>query len=211
VSITIGIDFDNTIVSYDDLMYRAAVDHGLIGDGAEAVAKTKRAVRDRVRMLPGGEIAWQELQALVYGPLMSQARATDGAEDFIRWCREAGFAVRIVSHKTEYANYDRTRTNLRTAALDWMAARRFFDRDGLNLGTDDVFFESTRAGKIARIAAIGCSHFIDDLEEVFLEPAFPPSVHRILYAPGPSIVSTASARVMRSWEDVREYFFDHRA
>jgi hypothetical protein len=29
---TVGIDFDNTIVSYDELMRRVAVDRGLIGE-----------------------------------------------------------------------------------------------------------------------------------------------------------------------------------
>ncbi len=205
---TIGIDFDNTIVSYDELIYRAALDRGLIGDPAD---QTKRAVRDRVRQLPGGEVEWQKLQAFVYGPLMQQALITEGAEEFIRCCRDSGMTVVIVSHKTEYANYDETRTNLRIAALDWMAAHGFFERDGLALSRSGVYFESTRADKIARIRNVGCSHFIDDLEEVFLEPSFPPDVHKILYAPHGATVSTNGATVMPSWRALRDYFFDSRA
>jgi hypothetical protein len=205
---TIGIDFDNTIVSYDELMHRAAVDRGLISDGAD---RTKRAVRDRVRRLPDGEIEWQKLQALAYGPLMCEAQPIEGAEAFIRHCRQAGIAVFIVSHKTEYAGYDETRTNLRSAALEWMAAHRFFEPTGLGLERDDVYFESTRADKIARIERIGCSHFIDDLEEVFLEPSFPPHVHKILYAPDVSLVSAGSATVMPTWQHLCDYFFDRRA
>jgi hypothetical protein len=205
---TIGIDFDNTIVSYDELMHRAAVDRGLISD---RVDRTKRTVRDRIRQLPDGEVEWQKLQALAYGPLMHEAQPIDGAEQFIRRCRQAGVAVFVVSHKTEYANYDETRTNLRTAALEWMAAHRFFEPDGLGLHRGDVYFESTRDDKIARIAAIGCSHFIDDLEEVFLEPSFPPHVHKILYAPDLSLVATGSALVMPTWRALCDYFFDSRA
>jgi hypothetical protein len=204
----IGIDFDNTIVSYDELMYRAAIDHGLIRDGAD---RTKRAVRDRIRQLPDGEVHWQKLQALAYGPLMRQARPTEGAEDCIRGCREAGLDVFIVSHKTEYATYDETRTNLRTAALEWMAAHRFFDAAGLGLTRSRVYFESTRAEKIARIAAIDCSLFIDDLEEVFLEPSFPPHVRRILYAPDATGVPASGVTVMRSWSALCEYLLDSRA
>jgi phosphoserine phosphatase len=204
---TIGMDFDNTIVSYDELMCRAALERGLIGDAGD---RTKRAVRDRIRQLPDGEIEWQKLQALIYGPLMSGARPTDGVEAFIRWCRDAGLAVRIVSHKTEYATYDETRTNLRTAALEWMAAHRFFEPDGLDLTRDSVYFESTRADKIARIGRIGCSHFVDDLEEVFLEPAFPADVHKILYAPHATVVSSDGAVVMPSWQALREYFLHSR-
>jgi hypothetical protein len=120
-------------------------------------------------------------------------------------------AVRIVSHKTEYATYDETRTNLRTAALEWMAAHRFFEPDGLDLTCDSVYFESTRADKIARIGRIGCSHFVDDLEEVFLEPAFPAGVHKILYAPNATVVSSDGAVVMPSWQALREYFLHSRA
>jgi hypothetical protein len=204
----IGIDFDNTIVSYDDLMYRIARERGLIGECAD---QTKRSVRDRVRQLPDGEIEWQKLQALVYGPLMGQARLNEGADEFIRHCRLAGMTVVIVSHKTEYASYDETRTNLRIAALEWMAAHRFFEPEGLDLSPGGVYFESTRADKIARIESLGCTDFIDDLEEVFLEPSFPPFVRKILYAPHAAPASTNGATVMPSWLALRDYFFDVRA
>jgi hypothetical protein len=201
---TIGIDFDNTIVSYDDLIHRAAVDRGLVDVGA---GRSKRALRDRIRQLADGEIEWQKLQAVVYGPLMRDARLIDGAAEFVRCCRDAGILVCVVSHKTEYANYDVTQTNLRTEALEWMAAHGFFDRRGLALDRSNVYFESTRDQKIFRIRSIGCTHFIDDLEEVFLEPSFPPGVQKILYAPDAAGVSGSGAIVMRSWQAVRDYFF----
>jgi len=205
----IGIDFDNTIVGYDELMYRLAIERGLIAD--DDGDRTKRGVRDRVRRLPDGEIEWQRLQALAYGPMMCEAKLLDGADEFIRRCHTAGIEVCIVSHKTEYAPYDRTRTNLRDAAMQWMAAHRFFDAGGIGLGRDAVFFESTRDDKIARIRAIGCSHFIDDLEEVFLEPSFPSHVQKVLYAPDATTRSTTDALVVQSWRAVSDYFFDHRA
>lgn len=205
---TIGIDFDNTIVSYDELMYRAARARQLIDGSTE---RSKRAIRDAVRRLNDGEVEWQKLQALVYGPLMRDARTTDGAGEFIRWCRDAGMDVFIISHKTEYAGYDETSTNLRTAALDWMAAHRFFDTDGLALSRSAVYFESTRLDKIARIASTRCSYFIDDLEEVFLEPSFPSNVQKILYSPGAQAEANCSAIVMQSWRALRDYLVDRRA
>jgi hypothetical protein len=204
---TVGIDFDNTIVSYDELMRRVAVDRGLIG---QTEGRTKREVRDRIRQLPDGEIEWQRLQALVYGPLMRDAQPIAGAEEFIRRCRDAGIPVFIVSHKTEYASYDETQTNLRTAALDWMSMHRFFEPDGLDLSRGNVYFESTRTDKIERIRRIGCSHFIDDLEEVFLEPSFPGNVEKILYAPQATLASANGARLMPSWRALCDDFFDGR-
>ena len=202
----IGIDFDNTIVGYDDVMCRLASERGLIG-GSE---RTKRAVRDRIRQRPGGEIEWQKVQALAYGPRMAEAVLLEGADEFIRRCRRAGMAVFIVSHKTPFADYDETGTDLRAAAMAWMTAQRFFEADGLNLSCGDVYFESTRAGKIARIEQIGCSHFIDDLVEVFLEPSFPRGVEKLLLAPDAATVPDAGAAVMSSWRALCDYFFSGR-
>jgi hypothetical protein len=203
----IGIDFDNTIVGYDEVMYRLASERGLISGGVQ----TKRAVRDRIRQLPDGEAEWQKLQALAYGPLMGEARLLDGADQFIHRCRRAGMPVFIVSHKTTYANCDQTGTNLRTAAMEWMRAHRFFEADGLNLDSAAVYFESTRADKIARIEDVGCSHFIDDLEEVFLEPSFPRGVEKILYAPDAATPAVSGATMVSSWQALCDYFFDGRA
>jgi hypothetical protein len=91
-----------------------------------------------------------------------------------------------------------------------MDEHRFFTRDGLDLSRGDVYFESTRADKIARIRAIGCSDFIDDLEEVFLEPLFPADVTRILYAPCGASGSTHGINVMPTWQAVLDHVFVDR-
>jgi hypothetical protein len=200
----VGIDFDNTLVSYDELIHRTAVDRGLIDGGTEIA---KRVVRDRIRLRPGGEIEWQKLQALVYGPLMPQARLIAGARDFVRACHGHGLGVYIVSHKTELAGYDETGTNLRDAALAWMASQGFFDADGLGLDLAHVFFEGTREAKIDRIRALGCTHFIDDLEEVFLERGFPSGVRKLLYSPDAAPGAAGDVSVMPSWPAIHDYFF----
>ena len=60
----IGIDFDNTIITYDDVFRAAATASGLIAPGFSG---NKQAVRDAIRLLPDGELAWQHLQGRVYG------------------------------------------------------------------------------------------------------------------------------------------------
>jgi hypothetical protein len=87
----------------------------------------------------------------------------------------------IVSHKTRFGHFDPARVDLREAARGWMTAQGFF-RAGRGLPADHVYFEDDREHKLARIAALGCSHFIDDLEEVFADPGFPAGVRRILLA-----------------------------
>ena len=69
----IGIDFDNTLVCYDRLFHRAALDAGLI---PAQVAQSKNAVRDFLRK-DGREPAWTELGRRLYA---AYARLlTDGA------------------------------------------------------------------------------------------------------------------------------------
>ena len=54
------------------------------------------------------------------------------------------------------------------AALGFMRKYGFFDEDILNLSVDSVYFEMTREEKVKRIESLQCTHFIDDLEEIFL-------------------------------------------
>lgn len=190
----IGLDFDNTLVSYDALLARLAEEfHGLGG------LPGKKAIRDAVRLTAEGDLAWQRLQGLIYGPRMAEAALVDGAAAFLDLCRRRGVRVFVVSHKTEFAGFDPTRTPLRDAARAWMRAQGLFERFGL--AEADVFFESTRADKVARIRELGVPVFVDDLEEVFLEPGFPAGVRRLLFhpegaaPPGPFTVCRSFAEV----------------
>jgi len=174
----IGIDFDNTLIDYTEVFVAAARQRGLID---ERVGGSKRDVRDAIRRLPDGELTWQRLQGHVYGAGIGGARMFTGAGEFLRACRRRGAAVFIVSHKTRFGHYDPARVDLRDAALGWMTARGLFRPDERGIAPENVFFADDRAGKLARIAALDCSHFIDDLEEVFADPGFPAGVMRILF------------------------------
>ena len=174
----IGIDFDNTLIGYDTIFLAAARERGLLEAG---FVGNKQAVRDAIRLLPEGELAWQRLQGYVYGHGIGGAVMLDGVDAFLRRCRAAGHVVFVVSHKTEFGHHDPDRVNLRAAALGWMEARGFFEPDVYAIPRNNVFFESSRADKLKRIAALNCGYFIDDLEEVLSDPDFPPGTNRVLF------------------------------
>jgi hypothetical protein len=199
----IGVDFDNTLIIYDDLLKKLALDRDLLGDRA---IEGKRQIRDALRAEPNGEIEWQKLQADAYGPCIGEARLAVGAARFLQLAREAGITVYTISHKTEWASQDRTGTSLRRAALDWMEANGLF-ADSVGLSPAKVFFGATREEKIAHIRALRCTHFIDDLEETFAETSFPAGVARILYAPHPTPTPPPGVMVVQSWKQICEYFF----
>jgi hypothetical protein len=199
----IGIDFDNTIIAYDDVFCAAAKSHGLIESG---FAGSKQAVRDAIRLLPDGELAWQRLQGQVYGKGIGQAVVVEGVEAFLRRCKTQGAMVMVVSHKTEYGHYDPDRINLRKAALDWMTAKGLIG-ENRSIPPGNIYFEGSRTEKLRRIGSLSLSHFIDDLPEVLSDPAFPPNVRRILFSndAGPA---DAPYAVCPTWRDIERQVFD---
>jgi hypothetical protein len=198
----IGIDFDNTLIRYDEVFLAVARERKLLGS---MFSGNKQAVRDAIRRLPDGEIAWQRLQGQVYGKGIAKAAMFEGVDAFLRHCRAARHQVFIVSHKTELGHADPDRVNLREAALGWMEAHGFFAPDIYGIARGNVFFEATRREKLRRIAALNCTYFIDDLEEVLTDPAFPAGVNRILFGAG-----DASPRLMTcsTWQRIGEAIVD---
>jgi hypothetical protein len=158
----------------------------------------------------GQEAAWTDLQGEVYGARMSDAEAFPHALDVLRRCRQAGVRVLIISHKTRYP-YAGQQYDLHAAALEWLHARHVLHPAGVGLTRDDVFFEATKASKIARIVANRCTHFVDDLPEFLADETFPPSVDRILFDPhtahrtnpgNPVALATPLWRVAAHWDQV---------
>lgn len=198
----IGVDFDNTIVCYDALFHRAAVERALV---PKSVPATKNAVRDYLRRA-GREDAWTALQGEVYGARLAEADPFPGALDFFRFCRSARISVRIVSHKTRRpflgAEHD-----LHAAARAWLTQHGFFATDDIGLAEGDAFFELTKPEKIARIASSGCTAFIDDLPEILGDPAFPAGVARLLFDPTNAHELPPDTRRCRSWTELREHLF----
>ena len=198
----LGIDFDNTIASYDGLMHRLAVDWQLIAPG---VTPNKKLIRDTIRALPDGESKWRRLQTHSYGPGMRDAQVMDGLVEFLGACRARQVPVFVVSHKTEFANFGDPTVNLRAAAIDWMERQGLLDLERVGLCRRDVYFEATRADKIARIKALQVTHFVDDLEETFLEASFPREVAKILISRHPSAQPTADWTAFATWPEIRQH------
>ena len=203
-ALRIGIDLDNTLVCYDELFHSVALDEGLI---ESSTPRSKERIRDLIRLLPDGERKWTRLQAIVYGPRMSGATAFTGAADFVRHCSALKMNAVVVSHKTQFAMLDGTPVDLRESARAWMTSQRFFDPTACGLSPEDVFFESTRVEKIERIRALGCTHFIDDLLEVFAEPSFPRGVAKLLFAPHGTNAAGPDIRCFCSWPELDDFFF----
>jgi hypothetical protein len=173
----IGIDFDNTIVSYDALFHKVAREQDLV---PERTPVNKVAVRDHLRRI-GREERWTELQGYVYGTRMDEACAYPGAIEFMRACIRAGHVLAIISHKTRYP-FLGPRYDLHAAAKAWVETHLAGDSERL-VPEGQVFFELTKEEKLARIGDFACDVFIDDLPEIFSSPAFPRGASALLFDP----------------------------
>jgi hypothetical protein len=194
----IGVDFDNTIVYYDELFHRLALERGLI---PRNLALGKDRVRNYLRAC-GREDDWTRLQGYVYGERVNEAPPFPGALDFFRRCRQVAVAVRIISHKTREP-YRGPTCDLHQRARGWLAQHGFFERP-IGLAPGDAYFETTKSCKLARIAESNCTHFIDDLPELLDEPAFPPGVERILFDPNNQHAAQNRFTRMVAWREIAD-------
>jgi hypothetical protein len=172
----IGIDLDNTIVCYDGVFHKVALERRLI---PSALPTTKNAVRDYLND-SGRKDAFTELQGHVYGTRMDLAAPYAGAREFIVAGGAAGHQLFIVSHKTKNPMLG-PRHDLHAAALHFLEARQLVGKGAIS--ASNVFLEPTREGKVARVADLNCQVFIDDLPEVLSSPGFPAGLRAILFDP----------------------------
>jgi hypothetical protein len=176
----LGLDFDNTIACYDQVFSELAKAWQLV---PETFQGAKQQLREALQRLPEGDTVWQRLQGQVYGAYMHQAVCFSGLKAFLKRCQERGIRVFIVSHKTEFGHFDAANINLRDAAQRWLYQEQLIGAATSPIPENHVFFETTREEKIARIEELSCTHFIDDLLEVFTAPTFPETIQKIWFNP----------------------------
>lgn len=166
----IGIDFDNTIVCYDGVFHKAALERRLI---PEDWPEDKNAVRDYLNH-SGQNDAFTQLQGHVYGTRMDLAKLYDGFADFAQDALARGHQLFVVSHKTRYPILGE-KHDLH------QAARNFLKDNAPDL--ENLFFELTKEEKAARARELALDVFIDDLPEILQMEGFSPATRKILFDP----------------------------
>jgi hypothetical protein len=194
----LGIDFDNTIVSYDALFHKVALEQAVVPAGC---AVSKLAVRDHLRAA-GKEDVWTAMQGTVYGPRMDEAVAFPGVLGFLAWARDAGITLAIISHRTRHP-FLGPKYDLHEAARRWVETHLTRGERPL-VPADSVFFTLTREEKIRCIDEWHCDYFIDDLPEVLQAAAFPAETVKLLF--DPDGVHETTLERFRDWNSARRYF-----
>lgn len=200
MNMILGIDFDNTLVCYDGMFHKAAVERNLMpADGP----RDKDGVRGWL-IERGREEDFTLLQGEVYGPDLRNAPAYPGARECLAALKAKGATLRLISHKTPTPVLGRQH-DLRAAAREWLEANGFLSPEVFS--SADVFFENTMEAKAARIANSGCTHFIDDMERFLLRPDFPSGTKRLWFRPTGEERSREAApelTAVSSWRAIAE-------
>ena len=175
----IGIDLDNTLLDCE-LAFSAAVKY--LNLKLPSLVNTKHQIREFIRSQPDGENTWQKLQGLAYGPcLQSHARLYPGVKRFLWRCRQKGYYLKVISHKTEYGHLDEEKLPLRQIALNFLKSQGLLETQ--NPLIQDVTFETTRLEKINYITQQAFNWFIDDLPEVINDLSKVQGLKTILFNP----------------------------
>lgn len=177
VPMIIGIDFDNTIIDYNNLFYEAGLSLGVLPDNADC---NKKIIREYL-IRKGREPDWIKIQGLVYGKYIRTAKIMGGFSSFSDHCYGMGWKIFIISHKTR-DSIAGEKFNLHNSALIWLEKNRIYGTDSRG-AVDGIFFESTLYEKVCRINQLGCNIMIDDQAEVLLHTDLSRDIIKILYDP----------------------------
>jgi len=194
----IGLDFDNTIVSYDSLFHKVSVEQNLINESFEI---NKIKIRDYLRSV-NKEDAWTEMQGYVYGKRMEEAEPFPYIKEFFLKVIDLGHKIFIISHKTKYP-FLGAKYNLHEAAKNWI--KKNLVRDGISEFTiQNCYFEPTKDDKVKKIKEMNCDFYVDDLPEILENKYFPNNCNKILFDPENNYQENSykNITIKKSWDQI---------
>ena len=191
----LGLDFDNTIICYDELFHQVALEKELI---PALLPPKKQEVRNYL-LCKEMEDEWTRMQGEVYGGRIMEAIPFEGMFETLLRLKNTGLDMCLVSHKTR-TPYLGHSYDLHQAARDWLTAHCFYDEGGLNWCKEKTFFELTKEDKVSRIISLGCTHYIDDLPEIL--EIIPDNITKIIFAPDKCNDIKSEWLILESWSDL---------
>ena len=198
VQLRIGVDLDNTIISYDKAFQNGAIVSGLVDKDCNL---NKKALREFIRTKPDGEFEWQKLQGYVYGAGISEAVLFPGVYRFLWRCRERKIEIEVVSHKTEYGHFDSQKISLRDSATNFLKNHGLLDNK--NPLIKKVTYKGSKQEKLDFIKHNNYEFFIDDLEEIIFSEELE-SQKGILFSHEEPFIKNSNKAIAKSWENISQ-------
>jgi hypothetical protein len=161
--LVLGVDFDNTIISYDKVFYSIALKEKLV---KKKVKKKKTIIKQEI-IKHSNEDEWTRIQGLAYGKYILKAKQYPNALIILKNL-SLKYKLYLISHKTKKPfigkNY-----NLRKKAIMWLIKNNFTNSSKSPFNSKDIFFENTVKKKIERIKKLKCNIYIDDLKVILIK------------------------------------------
>jgi hypothetical protein len=195
----IGLDLDNTIVRYDDLIYDLALERGLI---PRETPQNKMVIRDLLRA-EDREREWTGIQGYIYGTGMEKATPFPGIKRFLEALPSLGLLPCIISHRSK-TPYLGDNTDLHQAAMNWLREEGIAGEQCL-VSQEHIFFELTKEAKYQRIRQMNCILFIDDLVEFLTGNLFPSEVRPVLFDPWRNVQEKQGYFRVESWDEALSF------
>ncbi len=190
----IGIDLDNTIISYDVAFLTVGKKLGLL---PTYFCGSKKQIKSFLLESPDGQFNWEKLQGKVYGSEIESATLFPSVrESLAQFCADKRVEIYIISHKTELAHHDENHTNIREAATVFLTKCGILHHDMLT--KNNIYFCNTLEQKVRTIAELKCDVFIDDLEIVLSHHLFPKNCKAILFG-----ASSETHQAIFDWQDIK--------
>jgi hypothetical protein len=196
--IRIGLDFDNTIVNYDRVFHFLAKKKYKLS----SLHNTKKEIRKKIINLKG-ERSWMAMQGQAYGKHMYKAEMSLGFKNFLHRAIINDSKIFIISHKTEFGHFDKSKTNLRKKSYEWIA-KNINKNEKIKINKKNIFFLSSISSKINKIKELKLNYFIDDLELILNDKDFPKSTTKILYN---TPTKNNSFVNYINWREISHYIF----
>ena len=171
-----GFDLDNTIVCYDKLFKKVALEEELIPNN---LYPFKDSIKNYL-INNNKEKEWTMLQGKVYGARVFEAEVYEGIKEVFKLLTSRNISIYIISHRTKYP-FLGEKINLHKSALSWLENKNFFNDTLINLSKKNVFFEESKDKKIKRIINLNCNFYIDDLIEILEK--LPNKINKFLFSP----------------------------
>lgn len=198
----IGIDFDNTIVCYDDAIKILAEE--LFSVPSE-VPKTKMGIREYLKN-KYGESEWTAFQGKLYGPGIKHAKLFEHSKEILQKLQNAGHTVAIISHRSKNP-YSGDLYDMHKAAREWIR-EKLSSENGYLVSSENIHFLETKREKITKIRQLKCQIFIDDLPEILKDPQFPKKTKKILFSQSINVSEmrelSKNTVQIRAWDELQK-------
>ena len=201
----VGLDLDNTIVSYDVAINELSRQHL---DLPADLPRTKLDIRDYLRSQCREE-EWTVFQGQLYGPGMCFAQLFPGVLSSLHYLVEKGFQLVIISHRSRQP-YAGPSYDLHSFARSWVKENLLSTGLFTTYSSfSPVNFLETREAKIQLISDISCDYFLDDLPEVLCDTLFPSNCVPILFDPNNKHNFPDDERIatITSWSELSNFIF----